>query len=73
MLTDLHRKILEVVRSHPDKMIDGEIKIAGYDQYAVLEAADWLVRRGYLEGAFPLNANWPDGYEWGWVNVPGAQ
>ena len=68
----LHQLILKHVQDLRGSDVDGEIRIAGYEEQDVLEATKWLVTRGYLKGAFPPNANspWRSGYQWGYVSAP---
>jgi hypothetical protein len=44
--------------------------MSGVANEDVLSAAQDLVERGFLIGAFPTNPNWRDGFEWGYLAKP---
>ncbi|MBE5074060.1 hypothetical protein IM511_07050 [Erythrobacteraceae bacterium E2-1 Yellow Sea] len=69
-MTDLERKIYDHVVACGEDHCDCQIEVIGYDQDDVLGAAETMVSRGVLVGAFPPNPNRRHGIDWGYLAIP---
>jgi hypothetical protein len=69
-MSPIHRAVLDHVERCPDSPCKCAIQMSGVANEDVLSAAQDLVERGFLIGAFPTNPNWRDGFEWGYLAKP---
>lgn len=70
--SEVERLICAHVRSCGDDPCRCQIRLTGTEEHEILRAAEDLVGRGILIGAFPPNPNRRYGIDWGYLAIPRA-